>query len=68
MVGAASVIMQYKFQQSFVFYIVPPIQFIDRVLDITVMIDRRFLVHFLAGVAPVVVQRQVPVLFLWKCR
>ena len=41
MVGGASVIMQYNFQQSFVFYIVPPIQFIDRVLDITVMIQRQ---------------------------
>ena len=28
-VGGASVIMQYKFQQSFVFFFVPPIKFID---------------------------------------
>ena len=64
-------IVQYKFQLSFVFYIVPPIQFIDRVLDISVVIerqvcysckleDRRFLVQFLVGVAPVAVRRQVP--------
>ena len=71
MVGGASVIMQYKFLQSFVFFFVPPIRFIDRVLDITVMVQRqvcsscklcrrpRFLVQFLAGVAHVVVQRQV---------
>ena len=28
-VGSASVIMQYKFQLSFVFFFVPPIKFID---------------------------------------
>ena len=38
--GSSSVIMQYKFQLSFVFFFVPPIKFIDRVLDITVMIQR----------------------------
>ena len=40
MVGGASVIMMYKFQQSSVFF-VPPIQFIDCVLDITAVIQRQ---------------------------
>ena len=74
-VVGVSGIMQFKFQQSFEFTIVPQIQFIVRVLDIAVMPQRqvRTVPHCagdraaLAGAVlgmvvdtPVVVQRQVP--------